>query len=119
MRSEAQWSSGTVIDTETGAQAVSKGSEMGLTSMTQRRAVAGAIGAGTVLLALFAGEPSGLLVASPHMHLRGQAGLRGRKRLLHLCCAAYGAGDGRQADGVCRRSVRPVAGDQDLQNHQL
>jgi PAS domain S-box-containing protein len=36
---------------------------MELTSMTQRRAVAGAIGAGTVLLALFAGEPSGLLVA--------------------------------------------------------
>ena len=36
---------------------------MELTSMTQRRAVAAAIGAATVLLSLFAGEPSGLLVA--------------------------------------------------------
>ncbi|RWA64043.1 MAG: PAS domain-containing sensor histidine kinase [Mesorhizobium sp.] len=35
---------------------------MGLTSMTQRRAVAAAIGAGSALLAFFAGEPSGLLV---------------------------------------------------------
>ncbi len=36
---------------------------MELTSTKQRRAVAGAIGAASVLLALFAGEPSGLLVA--------------------------------------------------------
>lgn len=36
---------------------------MELTSMTQRRAVAAAIGVATVLLSLFAGEPSGLLVA--------------------------------------------------------
>ena len=36
---------------------------MELTSTRQRRVVAGAIGAAAVLLALFAGEPSGLLVA--------------------------------------------------------
>ena len=36
---------------------------MELTSTRQRRAVAGAIGAASVLLALFAGEPSALLVA--------------------------------------------------------
>ena len=36
---------------------------MELTSTIQRRAVAVAIGAASVLLALFASEPSGLLVA--------------------------------------------------------
>ena len=48
---------------------------MELTSTIQRRAVAGAIGAGAVLLAFLAGEPSGAAGRDRgHMHLYGMEG---------------------------------------------
>ncbi|WP_095088274.1 PAS domain-containing sensor histidine kinase [Mesorhizobium sophorae] len=72
---------------------------MKLTSMTQRRVVAGAIGAGTVLFALFAGEPSGLLVAIAAICFcvgwkAGLAAIAAGSLLSAVIVPAYGAEDG-------------------------
>lgn len=72
---------------------------MELRSITQRRAVAGAIGAGTVLLSLFAGEPSGLLVATAVICIcvgwkAGLAAVAAGSLISALILPAYGAEDG-------------------------
>ena len=72
---------------------------MELTSMTQRRAVAAAIGAATVSLALFAGEPSGLLVAIAAICIcvgwkAGLAAIVAGGLLSSVMFPSYGAEDG-------------------------